>query len=262
MLRRMLIETIRADPEWNGGNYTEQPHSLRMASVFFGIATSGGTRALQKLAPPMRVPTRWSMTGSRHVRRAMPIITSTNMILHATTTRSRASIASRPRCSRSIPPMTSAIRRNPASPSAPSSKPSDGLRTKFPRYTTEDLIEAEYRLLTEGLGIHHLRLVMGNSGGGMSSGAESVRDNDEIFVRIERLAGPEQLARKGCRQHAGARPGRAMQHQHRLSGGRADCQVMQAHFRQDFASVETIVPRDPVVLRGRRIIGGQGRAGG
>jgi homoserine O-acetyltransferase len=51
MLRRMLIETIRADPEWNGGNYTEQPHSLRMASVFFGIATSGGTRALAKLAP-------------------------------------------------------------------------------------------------------------------------------------------------------------------------------------------------------------------
>jgi homoserine O-acetyltransferase len=51
MLRRMLIETIRADPEWNGGNYTEQPRSLRFASVFFGIATSGGTRALAKLAP-------------------------------------------------------------------------------------------------------------------------------------------------------------------------------------------------------------------
>ena len=51
MLRRMLIETIRADPEWNGGNYTEQPRSLRYANVFFVLATNGGTRALQKLAP-------------------------------------------------------------------------------------------------------------------------------------------------------------------------------------------------------------------
>jgi homoserine O-acetyltransferase/O-succinyltransferase len=51
MLRRMLIETIRSDPEWNGGNYSKQPQSLRMASTFFGLATSGGTRALQKAAP-------------------------------------------------------------------------------------------------------------------------------------------------------------------------------------------------------------------
>jgi homoserine O-acetyltransferase len=51
MLRRMMIETIRSDPEWNGGNYTTQPHSLRVAAVFFNIATSGGTLALQKSAP-------------------------------------------------------------------------------------------------------------------------------------------------------------------------------------------------------------------
>jgi homoserine O-acetyltransferase len=51
MLRRMMIETIRNDPEWNNGNYTAQPRSLRLASVFFGIATSGGTLAYQKLAP-------------------------------------------------------------------------------------------------------------------------------------------------------------------------------------------------------------------
>jgi homoserine O-acetyltransferase/O-succinyltransferase len=51
MLRRMMIEAIRSDPEWNNGNYTSQPRSLRWASVFFAIATSGGTLAYQKLAP-------------------------------------------------------------------------------------------------------------------------------------------------------------------------------------------------------------------
>jgi homoserine O-acetyltransferase len=50
-----------------------------------------------------------------------------------------------------------------------SSKPSDGLRTKFPRYNYDDLVVAQQRLLTEGLGIRHLRLVMGNSMGGMES---------------------------------------------------------------------------------------------
>src|SRR5262249_42340601 len=51
MLRRLMTETIRSDPEWNDGNYTTQPRSLRLASVFFGIATSGGTLAYQKMAP-------------------------------------------------------------------------------------------------------------------------------------------------------------------------------------------------------------------
>ena len=51
MLRRMMLETIRSDPEWNNGNYATQPPSLRLASVFFAIATSGGTLAYQKMAP-------------------------------------------------------------------------------------------------------------------------------------------------------------------------------------------------------------------
>jgi homoserine O-acetyltransferase len=51
MLRRMMLETIRSDPDWNDGNYTSQPRSLRLASVFFAIATSGGDLAYQKLAP-------------------------------------------------------------------------------------------------------------------------------------------------------------------------------------------------------------------
>ena len=50
-----------------------------------------------------------------------------------------------------------------------SSKPSDGLRMKFPQYNYTDMVQAQYRLLTEGLGIKHLRLVMGNSMGGMQT---------------------------------------------------------------------------------------------
>jgi len=48
-----------------------------------------------------------------------------------------------------------------------SSKPSDGLRARFPRYTYDDMVRAHHRLLTEGLAVKHLRLVMGTSMGGM-----------------------------------------------------------------------------------------------
>jgi homoserine O-acetyltransferase/O-succinyltransferase len=48
-----------------------------------------------------------------------------------------------------------------------SSKPSDGLHARFPRYTYDDMVEAQHRLLTEGLHVDHLLLVMGTSMGGM-----------------------------------------------------------------------------------------------
>jgi homoserine O-acetyltransferase len=48
-----------------------------------------------------------------------------------------------------------------------SSKPSNGLHAKFPRYGYHDMVLADYKLLTEGLGVDHLRLVMGTSMGGM-----------------------------------------------------------------------------------------------
>jgi homoserine O-acetyltransferase len=50
-----------------------------------------------------------------------------------------------------------------------SSKPSDGLRMRFPKYDYDDMIEAQHRMLTEGLGIHHMRLIMGTSMGCMHS---------------------------------------------------------------------------------------------
>src|SRR5262249_51275497 len=47
-----------------------------------------------------------------------------------------------------------------------STKPSDGLHARFPKYGYHDMIEAQYRLVTEGLKVNHLRLVMGMSMGG------------------------------------------------------------------------------------------------
>ncbi|HSH90334.1 MAG TPA: alpha/beta fold hydrolase, partial [Ramlibacter sp.] len=48
-----------------------------------------------------------------------------------------------------------------------STKPSDGMRAAFPRYNYEDMVDAHYRLVTEHLGIKHLRAIIGNSMGGM-----------------------------------------------------------------------------------------------
>jgi homoserine O-acetyltransferase len=51
MLRRMMLETIKNDPDYNGGNYTAQPRMMKYASIVFGIATAGGTLNYQTLAP-------------------------------------------------------------------------------------------------------------------------------------------------------------------------------------------------------------------
>ncbi|HSA72059.1 MAG TPA: alpha/beta fold hydrolase [Burkholderiales bacterium] len=51
MTRRLIIDSIRNDPEWMNGEYTKQPRSTQFASVFFAIATNGGNQALHKAAP-------------------------------------------------------------------------------------------------------------------------------------------------------------------------------------------------------------------
>jgi homoserine O-acetyltransferase len=51
MLRRLIVEFIRSDPAWKGGDYIAQPFSARLAGLFFSIATTGGTLAYQHLAP-------------------------------------------------------------------------------------------------------------------------------------------------------------------------------------------------------------------
>jgi homoserine O-acetyltransferase len=51
MMRRMVIDSVRTDPAWNNGNYTEQPPNLRIASAWFGMGTSGGNQGLQAKGP-------------------------------------------------------------------------------------------------------------------------------------------------------------------------------------------------------------------
>ena len=49
-MRRLVIETIKADPAFEGGDYTRQPLSLKYANAFFSVATSGGTQGWQARA--------------------------------------------------------------------------------------------------------------------------------------------------------------------------------------------------------------------
>jgi homoserine O-acetyltransferase len=75
-----------------------------------------------------------------------------------------------------------------------SSKPSDGMRAKFPRYNYDDLIDAHHRLVTEGLGIKHLRLVMGNSMGGMHSSLWGVKYHGFMDALAPMAAQPTEVS--------------------------------------------------------------------
>ena len=75
-----------------------------------------------------------------------------------------------------------------------SSKPSEGLRAKFPRYVYDDMVEAQYRLVTEGLGIRHLRLVMGNSMGGMHTWLWGVEHPDFVDTLVPMASQPTAMA--------------------------------------------------------------------
>jgi homoserine O-acetyltransferase len=75
-----------------------------------------------------------------------------------------------------------------------SSKPSDGLKMAFPKYDYADMVDAQYRLVKEGLGINHLRLVIGNSMGGMHSWIWAVRYPDFMDVAVPMASQPTEMA--------------------------------------------------------------------
>ncbi|HEX7959616.1 MAG TPA: alpha/beta fold hydrolase [Terriglobales bacterium] len=75
-----------------------------------------------------------------------------------------------------------------------STKPSDGLHMRFPHYEYDDMIELQYRLLTEGLGVDHLRLVMGTSMGGMHTWLWSEQHPDFMDAAMPLASQPVEIA--------------------------------------------------------------------
>jgi homoserine O-acetyltransferase len=75
-----------------------------------------------------------------------------------------------------------------------SSKPSDGMRAAFPRYNYDDMVLAQYRLVTEGLGIRRLKLVLGNSMGGMHAWLWGVTYPDAMDGIVPMASQPTEMS--------------------------------------------------------------------
>jgi homoserine O-acetyltransferase/O-succinyltransferase len=75
-----------------------------------------------------------------------------------------------------------------------SSKPSDGMKTAFPKYDYDDMVDAQYRMVKEGLGIRHLRLVIGNSMGGMHAWIWGVRYPPMMDALVPMASQPTEMA--------------------------------------------------------------------
>jgi homoserine O-acetyltransferase/O-succinyltransferase len=73
-------------------------------------------------------------------------------------------------------------------------KPSDGMKAKFPKYNYDDMVDAQHRLVTEGLNIKRLRLVMGNSMGGMHTWVWGVRYPDMMDSLVPMASQPTEMS--------------------------------------------------------------------
>ena len=78
MLRRMMIETIRNDPDYNGGNYTTQPRMMKYAiSAYQHRHPAAARSAIRRWRRRRRRPTKWSTTGWR-----MPVTADANDFIY------------------------------------------------------------------------------------------------------------------------------------------------------------------------------------
>jgi homoserine O-acetyltransferase len=78
LMRRLLVETIKQDPEYANGNYTAQPRIMKIANLFYATGTNGGNMALQKAAPTAEKADELFKT-----RLAAPLTIDTNDYLYA-----------------------------------------------------------------------------------------------------------------------------------------------------------------------------------
>lgn len=75
-----------------------------------------------------------------------------------------------------------------------STKPSDGLGDKFPHYDYDDMVTADYRTITEGLGVKRLRLVMGTSMGAMHTWMWGEKYPDFMDALMPLASAPVEIA--------------------------------------------------------------------
>ena len=75
-----------------------------------------------------------------------------------------------------------------------SAKPSDGLKTAFPKYNYDDMVDAQHRLITEGLGLRHVRLVLGNSMGGMHAWIWGTKYPDMMDALVPMASQPTEMS--------------------------------------------------------------------
>lgn len=75
-----------------------------------------------------------------------------------------------------------------------STKPSDGLKAKFPEYNYDDMVKAQHLLIKEGLGIRHVRMVLGNSMGGMQTWLWGIHYPDFMDLLVPMAATPGEMS--------------------------------------------------------------------
>jgi homoserine O-acetyltransferase len=75
-----------------------------------------------------------------------------------------------------------------------STKPSDGMRASFPKYDYDDMVDAQHRLVREALGLKHLRLVIGNSMGGMQTWIWATKYPEAMDAAVPMACQPTEMS--------------------------------------------------------------------